>query len=166
MCHADRVMNALAFSDGDRLRGKCLAVRPRKVGSRGYVPYESLRWAGGESPFCLTFRWLGHNSGGLHGSAGLATATFSLMECKGHNSDRYKVAGEAATTTGVTTVTKIELSWMDNSAKGKTKKNGPHPSVGSSSSEKVMRSSSLLSRTCYCKGFSLACWHTYEDECH
>jgi hypothetical protein len=59
MCHADRVMNALAFSDGDRLREKCLVVRPWKVSSRGYVPYETLRWAGGESPFCLTYRWLG-----------------------------------------------------------------------------------------------------------
>jgi hypothetical protein len=46
------------------------------------------------------------------------------MECKGHNSDRYKVGGEVATTTGVTTVTKIELSWVDNSAKGKQRKGG------------------------------------------
>jgi hypothetical protein len=117
-------------------------------------------------PFCLTYRWLGHNSGGLHGSAGSAAATFSLIEFKDHNSNRYKVRGEVATTTGVATVTKIELNWMGNSAKGKAKKKGPHPSVGSSSCEKVMRSSSMSPRTYSCKGFSLACWDTYEDEYH
>lgn len=90
----------------------------------------------------------------------------SLMEFKGRNSDRYKVGGEVAATTRVTTVTKIELSWMDNSAKGKTKKKGPHPSVGSSSSEKAMRSSSLSPRTSSRKVFSLACWDTYEEEYH